>query len=129
MNRPMYDASRDAFPTEGQRKKLIDAALEFAHLLPPGGDRARFLEVARSLSFLAHSAIHADDDPVNQQSTAHRGRSFSIARGPNNVVEINMSSALLDELKQQAQVENVPLPHALTTWVKRAINAEGIGLH
>jgi hypothetical protein len=40
-----------------------------------------------------------------------------------------MSSALLDELKQQAQVENVPLPHALTIWVKRAINAEGIGLH
>jgi len=125
MNRSKCDASRDTFPTEGQRKELICAALEFAHLLPAGGDRTRFLEVARSLSFF----IHTHEEPVHQQSTAHRDRSFSIARGPNNVVEINMSSALLDEIKQRAQEENVPLPHALTTWVKRAINAEGIGLH
>lgn len=72
MNRPKYDVSRDTFPTEGQRHTLIDAALEFAHLHPPGADRALFLEVARSLTFLADSAVHTGDT-ANQQSTSHRG--------------------------------------------------------
>ena len=94
---------------------------------PQVADRARFLEVARSLSFLADSALHKDDDPANQQSTSHRGRPFSIVRGPDNVVKINMSSAVLHEIKQRAEKENVPLGQAITTWVKRAINPKGSG--
>ena len=125
MNRSKCDASRDTFPTEGQRKELICAALEFAHLLPAGGDRTRFLEVARSLSFF----IHTHEEPVHQQSTAHRDRSFSIARGPNNVVEISMTSAVLHEIQRTAEKENVPLGLAITTWVKRALKAEGVGLN
>ena len=129
MNRPMCGASRNALPTDEQRKKLIDGVLEFADLLPPGPDRTRFLEVARSLSFLANGVLNKDGDPANQQSTSLRGRPFSIVRGPNNVFEINMSSAVLHEIKQRAQKENVPLGQAITTWVKRAISSEGIGLH
>ena len=109
MNKPMCGASRDALPTDEQRKKLIDGVLEFADLLPPGPDRTRFLEVARSLSFLANGVL--------------------LVRGPNNVFEINMSSAVLHEIKQRAQKENVPLGQAITTWVKRAISSEGIGLN
>ena len=125
MNRPKCDASRDTFATPAQRRKLVDGALEFADL---GADRTRFLEVARSLSFLMDSGLHKNDDPANQQSTSLRGRPFSIVRRPNNVVETNMSSAVLHEIKQRAEKENVPLGRAITTWVKRAINPEGIGL-
>ena len=129
MNRPKCDASRNTFPTEGQRKKLIESALEFARLLNPGADRTRFLEIAQSLSFLANSRFHRGDDPDNQQSIAHRDRSFSIVRGSNNVVEINMSPAVLHEIKQRAKEENLPIGQAITIWVKRAINAGGVGLN
>ena len=125
---PKCDASCDPFPTSEQREKLIDGALEFADLLPPGPDRARFLEAARSLSFLVDSALHKDD-PASRQSTSLHGRPFSIARGPDNTVEISMTPAVLHEIKRRAHKENVPLGQAITTWVRRAISSEGIGLN
>lgn len=129
MSTPERDASRHTFPTPEQRKTLIGGALEFADLLPPGPDRTQFLEVARSLSFLVDIALHKNDDSANQPTTSHHSRPFSIVRGPNNVVEINMSSAVFHNIRQQAEEENVPLGQAITAWVKGAIKSDLIGLH
>jgi len=129
MNKPKCGVSRYTFPTDEQRKKLIEGALEFADLLPPGPDRARFFEVARSLSFLADSALHKDDDPASRQSTSHRDRPFSIVRGPDNTVKISMTPAVLHEIQQRAHKENVSLGQAIATLVKRAIKSDLIGLH
>lgn len=125
---PKCDASCDTFPTPEQRETLIDGALEFADLLPPGADRIRFLEAARSLSFLADGAGRKDNVPASQ-SVSLSGRPFSIVRGPDNTVKISMTPAVLHEIKRRAQKENVPLAQAITSWVKRAIRSEGIGLH
>ena len=129
MNKPKCDASLDTFPTDGQRKSLIEGALEFADLLPAGPDKARFLEVARSLSFLANNALHRGDDPASQQNASLGGQPFSIVRGPDNTVEISMTPAVLHEIKQRARKENVPLGQAITAWVKRAISSQGIGMN
>jgi hypothetical protein len=123
MDRSKSNASGNSFPTKEQRKKLIECALEFARLLPPGADRTHLLEVGRTLSFFADKG----DDPANR--TSSRGQPFSIVRGRNNVVEIKMSSVLLHEIKRGAEKENVPLGQAITTWVKHAIKSDLIGLH
>jgi hypothetical protein len=39
-----------------------------------------------------------------------------------------MTPAMLHEIKQRAQKQNVALGQAITGWVKRAISSEGIGL-
>ena len=131
MNRPSrYDSngSHERLPTQEQRRKLIGGALEFAHLFPPGAERSYFLEIARSLSFFAESAIGPDEKPVNQPRTKSGGQPFSIVRGPDNLIEIKMSPALLGEIKQRAKEEKLLLSDAIRIWVKRSVNAEGIGL-
>ena len=120
---------RDTFPTQEQRQRLIDGTLEFADLLPPGPDRDRLLEVAHSISFFADSALYMDVNPSDQHIPPPCGRPFSIVRGSNNVVEINMSSAVLHEIKQRAEKESVSLGQAITAWVTHAINSDGIRLH
>ena len=129
MNRPpRFDsnASHEQLPTQEQRRKLIGGALEFAHLFPPGAERSWFLEIARSLSFFAESAICPK--PVNQPHTSRCGQPFSLVRGWDNVIEIKMSPALLGEIKQWAKGEKLLLSDAIRIWVKRSVNAEGIGL-
>lgn len=131
MNRPSRyasNASHEQLPTQEQRRKLIGGALEFAHLFPQGAERSCFLEIARSLSFFAESATCPDEKPVNEPRTSLGGQPFSIVRGPDNVVEIKMSPALLREIKQWAKGENLLLSDAIRIWVKRSVNAEGIGL-
>jgi len=120
-----HPASHEQLPTQEQRRKLIGGALEFGHLFPPGAERSWFLEIARSLTFFAESAICPDEKPVR---TSSGGQPFSIVRGPNNVIEIKMSPALLGEIKQWAKGESLLLSDAIRIWVKRSVNAEGIGL-
>jgi len=131
MNRPSrFDSSpsHEQLPTQEQRRKLIGGTLEFAHLCPPGAERSWFLEIARSLTFFAESAISPDENPINQPRASRGGEPSSIVRGPDNVVEIKMSPALLGEIKQWAKGENLLLSDAIRIWVKRSVNAEGIGL-
>jgi hypothetical protein len=131
MNRPSRDdsnASHEQLPTQEQRRKLIGGALEFAHLFPPGAERSRFLEIAGSLAFFAESALRPDEYPINQPRTARCDQPFSIVRGPDNVIDIKMPPALFGEIKQWARGENLLLSDAIRIWVKRAVNAEGIGL-
>ena len=131
MNRPSRDdsnASHEQLPTQGQRRKLIGGALEFAHLFPPGAERSWFLEIARSLSFFAESAICPGENPINQPRTSRCDQPFSIVRGPDNVIEIKMSPALLGEIKRWAKGEKLFLSDAIRIWVKRSVSAEGIGL-
>jgi hypothetical protein len=122
------DARRNHLPTQEQRRKLIGGALEFAHLFPPGAERTRFLEIAGSLAFFAESALRPDEYPINQPRTARCDQPFSIVRGPDNVIDIKMPPALFGEIKQWARGENLLLSDAIRIWVKRAVNAEGIGL-
>ena len=132
MNRPSrYDtreciASHEQLPTQEHRTKLIGGAVQFAHLFPPGAERGWFLEIARSLSFFAESAIYPK--PVNQPHTSRCGQPFSIVRGRDNVIEIKMSPALLGAIKQWANGERLLLSDAIRVWVKRSVSAEGIGL-
>ena len=58
-------AAHKRLPTQEQRRELIGAALEFAHLFPPGDERSQFLEIAQSLSFFAESDMCPDENPVN----------------------------------------------------------------
>ena len=122
------NASHEQFPTQEQRRKLIGGALEFAHLFPPGAERSWFLEIARSLSFFGEGAICPDEKPVNQPRTSSGGQPSSIVRGPDNVIEIKMSPALLGEIKRWAKGEKLFLSDAIRIWVKRSVSAEGIGL-
>ena len=122
------DASRNHLPTQEQRWHLIGGALEFAHLFPPGAERSRFLEIAGSLAFFAESAIRPDESPISQPRTARCDQPFSIVRGPDNVIDIKMPPALFGGIKQWAKGENLLLSDAIRIWVKRAVDAEGIGL-
>ena len=105
-----HPPSHEQLPTQKQRRKLIGGALEFGHLFPPGAERSWFLEIARSLTFFAESAICPDEKPVR---TSSGGQPFSIVRGPNNVIEIKMSPALLGEIKQWAKGESLLLSDAI----------------
>jgi len=131
MNRPSrFDSSpsHEQLPTQEQRRKLIGGTLEFAHLCPPGAERSWFLEIARSLTFFAESAICPDEKPVNPPHTSRCGQPLSIVRGQNNVIEIKMSPAMLGKIKQWAKGEKLLLSDAIRIWVKRSVNSEGLGL-
>jgi len=68
-------------------------------------------------------------DMLTQLRSTHRKPDLPARfRGPDNVIEIKMSPALLGEIKQWAKGENLLLSDAIRIWVKRSVNAEGIGL-
>jgi hypothetical protein len=124
-----WDAANDQLPTPLQRKELVRATLQLAHLFPPGPEQSRLRQIARSLTFFEDHCPHPDEDPTHKPHLSLRGGPSGVGE-PNGVVGIRLPSALLAAIERWAKAEGLSRSDAIRIWLQRAAVKRGrIGRH